>query len=173
MNAGRTVALIGASLLFVELVAGDATAQGGAKVDKKQLIGEWELVAADNVRTDGSKIHEFGPNPKGIAIFEPDGVFSAQFVNPDRPNFANNNRLQGTPDENKSAAQGSLAYFGTYSVNETQGTLVFHIRGSSFPNFTGKDLQRTITSLTPDELVWKVVGASVGGTPEVVWKREK
>jgi hypothetical protein len=41
------------------------------------------------------------------------------FVRPDVPKFASTNREAETPAENKAALQGSLGYFGTYSVSET------------------------------------------------------
>jgi len=33
--------------------------------------------------------------------------------------------------------QGSLAYFGTYSVSETDKTITSHIESSTFPNWNG------------------------------------
>jgi hypothetical protein len=34
--------------------------------------------------------------------------------------FASNNRNEGTPEENKAIVQGSIAHFGTYTVNEAE-----------------------------------------------------
>jgi len=36
----------------------------------------------------------------------------------DLPKFASNNRNDGTSDEYKAIVQGSIAHFGTYTVNE-------------------------------------------------------
>jgi hypothetical protein len=89
------------------------------------------------------------------------------------PKFASNNRNTGTADEIKAAAQGNIAYFGTYSVNEADGTLTFHITRCSYPNWKGTDQPRLITSLTAQELKYTNPSASVGGTAELVWKRVK
>ena len=54
-----------------------------------------------------------------------------------RRKFASNNRLESTPDENKSVVQGAIAYFGTYTVNEADHTLNFHIDAARFRIGTG------------------------------------
>jgi len=40
--------------------------------------------------------------------------------------------LQGTPEENKATVQGSLSYYGIYSVDEADRTLHLYIESSSF-----------------------------------------
>jgi len=40
----------------------------------------------------------------------------------DSTKFAANNRLQGTADDNKAAAQGTISTYGTYSVDEAKKT---------------------------------------------------
>jgi hypothetical protein len=79
----------------------------------------------------------------------------------------------GTPEENKAILHGSLLLFGTYSLDEADGTLTLHMERSSFPNWNGTDQKRVITSLTANELKWHNPAASVGGTTETVWKRGK
>jgi Lipocalin-like domain len=58
------------------------------------------------------------------------------------PNFASGNRETGTPEENKAAVQGGIAYFGTYSVSETDKIITYHLEGSTFPNWRGVDQKR-------------------------------
>jgi hypothetical protein len=42
---------------------------------KEQLVGTWTLVSSDQVRSDGSKVQQFGANPKGINVFDANGHF--------------------------------------------------------------------------------------------------
>jgi len=49
-------------------------------------------------------------------IFDNYRRFSFILTRPDLPKFASNNRGTGTAEENKAIVQGSLAYFGTYSL---------------------------------------------------------
>jgi hypothetical protein len=62
------------------------------------------------------------------------GVFA---LPEDHKLFASNNRLDGTPDENRASVQGSIAYFGTYTVNDADHTLTFHIERCTFRIGTG------------------------------------
>ena len=80
--------------------------------------------------------------------------------------------MQGTPDENKATMQGSLAYFGTYSVNETDKSYTVQVEGSTFPNWTGTAQKRAF-SISGDELTFINAAGSSGGTNEVKWKRVK
>jgi len=163
-----TIAVVGLCL-EVAPPAGDAIGQQAAKIDKAKLIGTWMLVS-----NTGSNpgVRNFGPND-GVAIFEANGRFSLQLVRSDLPKFASNNRDTGTPDENKAIVQGSITYFGTYSVNEPDSTVTLHVERSSFPNWNGTDQKRIITSLTAEELVYTNPSASVGGTAALAWKRVK
>ena len=47
-----------------------------------------------------------------------------------------------------------VSQFGTYSVNEAEGTLTLHVDTSSFPNENGTDQERIITSISADKLQW-------------------
>ena len=114
-----------------------------------------------------------GPNPKGILMFDANGWFSFQLAQPGRSKFASDNRLQGTQEENRATVQGSLSYYGKYSVDEADRILHLYIESSSWPNFDGIDNKRIITSLSNDELKWYSPAGSVGTTAEVVWKRAK
>jgi len=108
--------------LALALAAGNAVAQSA-----KDLVGTWTLVSAE----------AFGPNPKGVLMFDAYGHVSGQLMKSDLPKYAANNRTQGTPEEYKATVQGSISYFGTYVVNGTD--LIFHVEGSSYPNWTGTD----------------------------------
>jgi len=140
---------------------------------KEQLVGTWKLVSVDNLRDDGSKVELFGPNPTGIVIYTRDGHFALLNGRSDLPKFASNRRDKGTQEENKAVVEGSIAYFGTYSVNEADKAITAKIEGSTFPNFVGTDQKRIITSLTKDELKFTNPAGSSGGTLQLVWKRAK
>ena len=150
-------------------LAGHAIAQ--KKSLKEQLVGSWLIVTADNIRPDGSRFQSLGPNPKGIMMFDANGWFSFQIAQPGRPKFTSDNRLQGTAEENKATVQGSLSYYGKFSVDETDRVLHLYIESSSYPNFDGIDNKRIITSLSEDKFTWYSPAGSIGTTAEVVWKR--
>ena len=171
MNRRIILGISAATTLGLVFLAGLAVAQ--KKTLKEQLVGTWLVAAVDNIRPDGSRFQSLGPNPKGIMMFDANGWFSFQLAQPGRPKFASDNRLQGTAEENKATVQGSLSYYGKYSVDEADRVLHLYIESSSWPNFDGIDNKRIITSLSDDELKWYSPAGSIGTTAEVIWKRPK
>jgi Lipocalin-like domain len=151
--------------LGLALLPGNAVAQSA-----KDLVGTWTKVSDVTVRQDGSKFDSFGPNGKGLAIYDSNGHFAIVNVNPEVPKFASNNRLTGTPEENKAAVLGSVALFGSYSVADK--VILYKIEGSTYPNFTGADQKRTVIAFTGDDIKW-TFSPSPGETVEVGWKRVK
>jgi Lipocalin-like domain len=139
----------------------------------KQIVGAWTVVSSDTIAADGTRSPTFGPNPKGLVIFDASGRYSLHLARSSgTPPFASNNRLQGTAEENKAVVQGSLSHVGTYVVSEPDSTLIFRIESSSFPNWNGTEQRRPLT-IAGDELRWKTPAASGGGSAELVWKRAK
>jgi len=122
-----------------------------AKTLQEQLVGTWSFVIAEITTADGRKTLPFGDKPKGMLIFTASGHFSQTHVAGDLPRLPSNNRLAGSPEDNRAIVHGSLALFGTYSVDEAKRTLTFKIEGSTFPNQQGTSQTRTIDLLTGDE----------------------
>ena len=66
-------------------------------------------------------------------------------------------------------AAGSIAYFGTYSVNENDKVIAALVETSTFANLMGAPNQRRIiTSLTDDELRFTNPRTPAGLTLEFV-----
>jgi hypothetical protein len=99
-------------------------------------------------------------------MFDANGWFSFQLAQPGRPKFASDNRLQGTAEENKATVQGSLSYYGKFSVDETDRVLHLYIESSSWPNFDGIDNKRIVTSLSDNELKWHSPAGSMVQRPK-------
>jgi Neuraminidase (sialidase) len=137
----------------------------------KELVGTWSLVS-ETYEQNGKTIQPYGPSPKGIQILGSDGQFAVIIVNPDLPKFASDNRVAGTAEENKAVVQGSLAYFGTYTVDDAGKTWSVQIEGATFPNWMGRSEKRTI-AITGDVLTVSNPKASAGLAATLVWRRVK
>jgi hypothetical protein len=87
---------------------------------REQLVGTWSFVIAEITAANGKKSLPFGDKPKGMIIFTADGHFSQVHVAGGLPRIASNNRLAGTAEDNKAIVAGTLAQFGTYSVDEAK-----------------------------------------------------
>ena len=116
-------------------------------------------------------VYPLGPNPKGILVFTGNGHFAFILNRDDLPKFASGNRNTGTAEENRGIVQGSLAYFGTYSVADSVVTM--QIEGGTWPSWTGTNLERRIVSFSGDEMRWTDSTPSVGGSVENFWARTK
>jgi hypothetical protein len=68
-------------------------------------------------------------------------------------------------------ADGTITYFGTYTVTEPDSSIAIHIEGSSFPNWNGVD-QKRIVAIAGDRLTLTVRPPN-GDIDDVVWKRAK
>lgn len=168
MNRRHVLGLSVVTAVGIALLSGSAVSQ--QKPLKAQLVGTWTLVSNDNVTPDGTKRQIFGPDPKGIMILSADGRFALIATNPARPKFKGNTRLDGTPEENKAAIAGTVAAFGTWSVDEAANTLITRIEGSLFPNDEGRE-QRRLVTLAGDELRQVNLNPGSGGRAEIVFKR--
>lgn len=151
-----------------------AWAQKGKSL-KDQLIGSWEIVSNYQQYEGGKKANIFSETPKGNVIFDRDGRFSFQLYNPKAVKFASNNRMEGTPDEYKAAGQRTIAYYGTYTVDEKEGKLTYNIEYCSFPNWEGTKRTATITVKGDEFRQTSAPIPSSKGTfvPHLVWKRSK
>jgi hypothetical protein len=151
MIFGRNTMKAGlAATLVLGLGVSTAVAQP-AKTLRDQLVGTWTFVIAEITTADGKKSLPFGDKPKGMLIFTADGQFSQVHVAGDLPRIAGNNRLGGTPEDNRAIVHGSLAMFGSYTVDENKRTVTFKIEGSTYPNLAGVAQTRNIDVLTADE----------------------
>ena len=57
------------------------------------------------------------------------------------------NRAQGTPEQNKAVVQGSIAFYGTYTVNEADKTLIRKYEIALIPNNDGNELKASVMAV--------------------------
>jgi hypothetical protein len=160
-----------AVFLGVSALATDTCAQQKPSELRQQMVGTWSL-SEQWVEQDGKRIQRFGANPKGIAMYDSNGRFATILLRTDLPKFASNNAMTGTADENKAIVQGSNATFGTWSIDEQDGSLISQIDGSTFPGWDGQRQKRTL-SIVGGEMKMCVPGAQIGGTACAIWRRPK
>jgi hypothetical protein len=122
------------------------------------------------VRPDGSKLRQFGANPNGINVFDANGRFFLMMASSDNSRIASNDRSMTQSDEDGLIVE-SIAYYGTYTVNDEVNVISLHLDASTFPNQVGIDQKRSITSLTANELKYSSPAAKSGDQVHQVWKR--
>jgi hypothetical protein len=141
-----------------------------ASAQSHQLIGTWQLIAADKIIPDGKRVADYGLAPHGIAIFTTDGHYVVEIFGTERTKFASGYGANGTPEEYKSTLLGLSCHFGTYSMDPNKGTITFHIDRASNPNIDQIIQVRTFM-LQGDTLSWRVPARADGTVPVSEFKR--
>jgi Lipocalin-like domain len=155
------------------ILAGLTVASSGkAATLADELVGTWAVTEAATHEANGATSYPYGRSPKGTLIFTKDGYFAQIMSAGDIPKFASNNRTNGTADEYKAVVQKSLAFFGTYSVDEATKSITYKVEASTFPNWDGSTQVRSIVVLNANEFVYRNPSASAGGVAENRYRRE-
>jgi hypothetical protein len=139
-----------------------------------ELIGTWELLSReDRTHTGERRIDPgLGPNPVALLFFDRRGHFAAQFMKRDRGSAPEAEAVGPAPN-NSRARGGYDAYFGTYTVDESLGTVTTLLAGALSPENVGQVYTRMM-SVVGDELTIRLETATMGGEPitrTLRWKR--
>jgi hypothetical protein len=168
MKATRRLVL--ASIAGTAIIAAAPQVFSQQKDLKKQLVGDWTLLSSYNER-DGKKREPFGSKPNGYLHLGSNGRFAYLVFAKDAPAFAGKDRTKATPEEAAAVIHNTIAYYGTYKVNEKDGTLDWNIEKSTFPNNIGPG-KRSV-KFSGDQMTLSNAGATAGGTNVFTWKRAK
>jgi hypothetical protein len=142
-------------------------------MSSNSFVGAWRLVTFEFRKKDGNVIYPFGAEAQGSIIYTESGRYSAQLMRKDRPRFALPDQMKGTPEEIESNYKGSISYFGTYQVKETEGFIIHHVESSIFPNMEDTD-QKRLFEFTGNQLQLKTPTIKLDGDKAVgvlLWER--
>jgi hypothetical protein len=153
----RKIGSLGMIFLIVILIAQvSARRTSGqaapASEEAKRFIGTWRLVSDTST---------------GLMYYDGLGNMAAQ-VMPSRAR-AKYAGAQPTPDEAQAAITGYLAYFGTYTVNESAHTITHHRKANINPGQVGDDAVRGYEFASGD----RVILTPAGSATQVTWERMK
>jgi hypothetical protein len=167
-RVGRIAAVFAVAGLC--LGAGDAWSDQGIKSLKDRLVGAWHLASVKRVRVDGSRYQLFSPDTKGIIIFDGSGHYSLQITRTIPP-AATSVASEG----NQSDFEGTLAHFGTYTINDRDRSITFRIESSSVPEWNGSEFKRSFAVLG-NRFAWfnpnpTTDPATTDTRSDPVWKR--
>lgn len=89
---------------------------------QKQLVGTWRLISAEDRTPPGPWIpYTFGNPPSGYFIYDATGHASIQIMTTPPQKIATPDNP--TPDEALAIFNAYIAYYGTYTVDETNITV--------------------------------------------------
>jgi hypothetical protein len=118
----------------------------------QQVTGVWTLTSGSEQAADGTKTV---PWSAGNLIIDPSGHM-AFFV------FGKDRQKPDGPPNPRAPVGPTVAYYGTFTVDEAAKTLAFHVENASAPALSGATRVQYIT-VTADTLI----------TPVNEWRRAK
>ena len=131
-STGSTVRmkiLVAVSLLGPAAGGGRAqTAPEAAPSVQEQFIGVFEL----------THFRGHGDDPTGRISYDRAGRMWAMLLPPGRPAVDRSSK----DEDYRAAMRGLIAYYGTYDVDEENGTVTHHIEAASNPSWVGDDFVR-------------------------------
>ena len=171
MTTARAIALLLAVLLAPCLAQAQAPTAAATPL-KEAILGAWLLVSVVSEAADGARGEPFGPAPKGIIVFTDGGRFSLFQSAAELPRLAANDRARATAEEAMTVVRNSIAYFGSYTVDDARRELAVRIEGSTYANLIGGTPQRrVVTSLTATELAFDNPRTPSGMTLRTLWRK--
>jgi hypothetical protein len=125
----------------------------------KRFFGAWRYLGST---VDGKPRPGRGAHPKGVIIYDPSGAMAVH-ISPERP-FPKAG-AEPTAEEALNAVKDTIAYFGTFSIDERAGTVTHHRQASIQPG-DGGDMVRAY-EFVGDRLILRPLGKS----QEITWER--
>ncbi|UCG87960.1 MAG: lipocalin-like domain-containing protein [Gemmatimonadota bacterium] len=152
----------------VVLVISASLPADGAE-QEEDFVGTWGLERIEQRNDAGQwtqSSSRLGPPTVGYLMYDSGGNMAVQIMRGDRPRFASDVADEVTSDEAKPALQGYVAYFGTYSVDEDEGSVTHHRIGNIVPNLVGVDAKRFY--MLQDERLTLTIPS---GDVRLIWRR--
>jgi lipocalin-like protein len=108
--------------------------------DGDTIVGRWRLIAAEDVRADGSVARRpWGAHPAGSIVVE-SGACYLQIMSTDTPSFPAGPAAR---DEMKAALLRSyIAYSGPCTIDDTEHSVTLKVDAAWRPDFVGTEQKR-------------------------------
>jgi hypothetical protein len=106
------------------------------------FAGTWELVESYSEKPSGRASFPLGDAVIGRINYDTAGNMAAQLMGLGREPLSSRDPRAVSDAEYREAFQTYTSYFGTYTVNAAEGTVVHHVVGASVPNWPGNDQLR-------------------------------
>src|SRR4029450_12744692 len=126
MNRHFSLGLFAITLVTIAAIPTSSVAQRASLKD--QLVGTWIYVSSTAKRDDGSNVPR--PSLQGAVTYTADGRFHFIATRTDAPKYASGDLARPSPDEAMAIASGSIAYTGTYTMDENTKTIHANIETS-------------------------------------------
>ena len=146
----------------------------------KKFVGAWRLVSIQGTSPGRPNSYD---RPTGLIMYDASGHMGVNItLKADRKPFAPcaKGLLSATTEEKASAFETYAAYYGTYTLDATAGTVTHHIEGNLIPGRQGTDNVRWFDFQDDDHLWLTPIEDGKGGVLarkdaayKLLWERLK
>ena len=138
MSGARRATFCLCRLALAVIVAAASVTPAGAA---QSIEGRWKLLAAEDIRADGSVArHPWGRSPVGSIVVE-GGACYIQIMSGDTPSFAGGTEPIG--DRMKAALLSTyIAYSGPCTIDAAAGSVVLKVEAAWRPDYVGTEQKR-------------------------------
>jgi hypothetical protein len=155
-----------------------AHAANSSAAERKKFIGMWKLISgASKDQITGVVSYPWGKNPFGRLLYDEAGRVFVQLMNPGRRSVGGmSNRgaaatiASSSADEMREMLTGFNAYFGTFDVDQTTGTVIHHLQSALIPSWVGTDQRRKYEFSAAGELI--ILNTASRADYRLVWQRD-
>lgn len=144
----RTLGAAALALCATALVATSAYAR-----PSKGIVGTWRLVSFEDVE-DGNIVRRFGDKPVGLFVYTGDGHVIIHIASAANPACIAPGKKSGpgrkdelalpacNPEQMQALLDGTVAYWGTYTVDAAAGEVIHHVLSDVSNGYAGTDQRR-------------------------------
>ena len=154
-------------------------AQGAPKAPPGQvaklIVGTWRMVGAETRVVDGSgpSTYPRGKAPAGFIIYDTQGRMYVQIMNSDEVRPPRKGPTPMSEQEQARAYASYTAYYGRYTIDENDQSVVHHVEGSVNPRNVGNGMKRFV-EVSQDRLSLNTFAKGPDGKERVtlrMWER--
>jgi len=139
------------------------------------FAGTWRLADAYAETEAGRQPFPLGDGTHGLIIYDAAGYMSAQLMSKDRERLSQRNLDEVPLEEFRQAYLGYTSYYGTFTLNAAENTVVHHVEGSLAAGWVGGDQLRYFEFSADGALILKTPPIRVADGTKVVntlvWRR--
>lgn len=138
---------------------------------RERLLGTWRLVSDFEIRPNGSRRPEYGPNPLGYLMYDKTDHMCVTLANANMPRWTD--PAKPTDQERVLTHKSMEAYCGTFEVRESTDQVIHRPELAEWPHYIGSEQVRHYR-FEGDRLVLSLEEIVPGGEKyayEITWER--
>ncbi len=152
-------------ILFCSCIYAQATGNNKNRDKQKPnpIVGTWRLIEFTNLdSTTNVWGYRYGKNPRGYFTYTKTGILNINISTDNPPKISEDSAKHHNMNLYDFIDTVSLGYFGTYTVDEKNSTVIHHVKGGSIPWYIDTDQPRQFqlngdTLTIGDNKTWKRV----------------